>query len=84
VRPVELVAKAKEQLGELTGLDIEGATGIDRNGEGWIVTLVVLELERTPNTMDVLGAYEVVVGDDGELETFKRVRRFHRSATEED
>jgi hypothetical protein len=83
VRPVEIVRQAKEQVAELTGLKVEGTTGFERNGEGWIVTVVALELSRTPNTMDVLGSYEVVIDDDGELSQFKRTGRTHRAAVEE-
>ena len=46
------------------------------------MTVVALELARTPDTMDVLGAYEVVLDDDGDLLGFKRVKRFNRSAVE--
>ena len=83
MRPVEVVSNAKEQLAEVTGLDIEGATTLERDGDAWIVTVVALELARTPSTMDVLGAYEVAVDEEGEMVTFNRVRRFHRSATED-
>jgi Gas vesicle synthesis protein GvpO len=83
VRPAEIVTQAKQHVGELTGLKVEGATGFERNGDGWIVTVVALELSRTPNTMDVLGTYEVVVADDGELQQFKRTGRAHRAAVEE-
>lgn len=83
MRPAEIVKVAKEQVAELTGLKVEGATGFERNGDGWIVTVVTLELSRTPNTMDVLGFYEVVVADDGELQKFKRTGRTHRAAVEE-
>ena len=80
MRPVELVRRAQEELAEVTGLPVEGAMGLEMNGEDCVVTVVALELERTPNTMDVLGAYEVRLSDDGELQSFKRVRRFHRAA----
>ena len=83
VHAVEIVRQAKEQVAELTGLKVEGATGFERNGDGWLVTVVALELSRTPNTMDVLGVYEVVLGDDGDLQQFKRTRRTHRAAVEE-
>jgi hypothetical protein len=87
MRARELVREAKEQVAELTGLNVEGATSLDRrNGDGddgWTVTVVALELARTPNTMDVLGAYEVSLSDDGDLLGFKRLRRFTRSAAEE-
>jgi hypothetical protein len=83
VRPIEIVAEAKRQVAEVTGLDVEGATGFERNGDGWVVTVVALELARTPDTMDVLGVYEVVISDDGELQQFKRTARTHRAAVEE-
>ena len=84
MRPAEIVEQAKQQVAELTGLKVEGASGFERNGEGWIVTVVALELTRTPNTMDVLGTYEVLIGDDGELQKFRRKGRSHRAAVEED
>ena len=37
-----------------------------------------------PNTMDVLGTYEVVIDDDGELARFKRTGRYHRAAVEDE
>ena len=40
----------------------------------------VLELERVPNTMDILATYEVRLSDDGELLGFQRGRRYHRAA----
>ena len=83
MRPVEIVKHAKQHVAELTGLAVEGTTGFERNGDGWVVTVVALELSRTPNTMDVLGTYEVVVADDGELQHFKRTGRTHRAAVEE-
>ena len=83
MRPAEIVTQAKEHVAELTGLKVEGATGFERNGDGWVVTVVTLELSRTPDTMDVLGTYEVVVDDDGELSQFKRTGRTHRAAVEE-
>jgi hypothetical protein len=85
VRPTELVARAKEQLAEMTGLKVESATGLVRDDEGsWLVTVVALELSKIPNTMDVLGLYEVALTEDGELEAFKRLRRYPRSAAEEE
>ena len=82
MKPVELVKRAKEEVAELTGLEVEGATSFDRNGDGWIVTVVALELSRTPNTMDVLGVYEATISDDGELQRLYRTHRLHRAAVE--
>jgi hypothetical protein len=81
----EALRQAKQLLAELTGLKPGTVTAIDRDDDGgWRVTVEMVELERIPNTMDVLGSYEVTVGDDGGLRGYRRVRRYHRSATEED
>jgi Gas vesicle synthesis protein GvpO len=78
----EAVRAARELLAELTGLKPGTITGIDHEDDGWRVTIEMVELERVPNTMDVLGSYEIELGDDGQLRGYRRVRRYHRSATE--
>jgi hypothetical protein len=75
---------AKELLAELTGLEPGTVTAVDREDGGWRVTVEMLELERVPNTMDILGSYEITIGDDGKLRGYRRVRRYHRSSTEEE
>jgi hypothetical protein len=85
VRADELILSAKEQVAELTGLEPETVSGLDRDGDGesWVVTVEALELSRVPNTMDVIGSYQVRLSDDGELLGFRRVRRYHRSEVED-
>jgi hypothetical protein len=84
VRPRELLATAMSEVGDLTGLPVETVSSFERDGDGdWIVTVEVLELERVPNTMDVLASYEVRLSDDGEVRGFNRRRRYPRSATDE-
>jgi hypothetical protein len=80
----ELLDTAKEQVAALVGKKIEAVSGIDRDGdEGWTVLVEVLELERVPNTMDILATYEVTLSDDGELLGFQRGRRYHRAAEDD-
>jgi hypothetical protein len=81
----DVARTAKETLQELTGFPPEAVTGVERNGDGngWLVTVDVLELERIPSTTDVLASYEVELDDSGELVSFKRGRRFQRSQAEE-
>ena len=59
-------------------------TGIEKNGTDWTVTVEVVELERIPNTTDVLGVYEVMVDKNGDLTGTRRTRRFYRSEAGED
>jgi Gas vesicle synthesis protein GvpO len=67
------------QLQDLIGRPIEAVTGIEKNGSEWTVQVEVVELQRIPNTTDVLGVYEVNVDKDGELTGTRRTRRFYRS-----
>src|SRR5919198_3024820 len=80
----DFAMEAARQLQELTGRPVEGITGMEKDGSEWTVTLEVLELERVPNTTDVLGKYEVTVDKDGELTGARRTRRYHRAEAGED
>jgi hypothetical protein len=85
VGPGELIRTAKQQVAELTGLRPETVSGLDRDGDGaWVIRVEALELTRVPETMDVLGSYEVTLSDDGELRGFRRLRRYHRAATDDE
>jgi hypothetical protein len=68
-------------VSELTGLQAETVTGLSRAGDSWLVTVEALELARVPNTMDVLGTFEVTISVDGELLGFRRLGHRRRSAT---
>jgi hypothetical protein len=78
-KAMDIVRKAREQLTELTGREPESVLGVTRDDEnGWRVTLEVLELERVPNTMDLLGSYEVRLDGGGDLQEYTRTRRYAR------
>jgi hypothetical protein len=80
----DLVQEARRHVSELTGLRPETVTGLNRVDDRWVVTVEMLELARVPNTMDVLGTFEVTLSDDGELLGFRRLGRHRRSATEDE
>jgi hypothetical protein len=84
VQPFELAQQAKRQVSEMTGLEAETVTGIDCAGDDrWVVTVEVVELQRIPNTMDVMGTFEATLSQDGELVGFRRRGRHRRSQTDE-
>jgi len=84
-RPLrEIVMDAVEQVQDLIGRPVESVTGMEKNGSEWTVTLEVLELERVPNTTDVLGKYEVTVDRNGDVTGAHRTRRYHRAEAGED
>ena len=82
--PRQLIDTAREQVAEITGHEVEGVSGMRRHDDnGWTVTVEVLELERVPNTMDLLASYDVTLSEDGDLIGFERRRRSHRSAVDD-
>ncbi|MCU1422540.1 MAG: gas vesicle protein [Solirubrobacterales bacterium] len=84
MRPFELAQQAREQVAEMTGLQSGTVTGLDRGGDDrWVVTVEVVELERIPNTMDVMGTFEVTLSEDGELVGLRRRGRRRRSQTDQ-
>ena len=79
---VRYARRAMNTLADLVGCPAEGITGIRRNDDGWIVEVEVLEVERVPETSDVLASYEVEIDNDGEIVEFRRLRRYLRTQTE--
>jgi hypothetical protein len=86
-RPLEIAQEARDQLAQLIGRRPEGILGVERDEDesgGWRVTLEVLELERVPNSTDLLGCYVARVDDQGDLMGYQRMRRYQRGQPDED
>ena len=82
--PLELAQQARRQVAEMTGLESGTVTGLGRAGDDrWIVTVEVVELERIPNTMDVMGTFEVTLSEEGNLVGLRRSGRHRRSETDQ-
>ena len=84
MKPSEVADKAKEHLIDLTGLEAVTVSRLDKVEKGWEVTVEMLELRKIPDSSDVLGSYQCVVDDDGDLLSYKRVLRYRRSDVMED
>ena len=78
----DLTIAARETVRDLTGYPPEAVSGLQWDGESWLVTVDVLELERIPSTTDVLGTYVVQLDEEGNLMGYKRRRRFVRGQAE--
>jgi len=76
----QIAELARRELAEITGLEAESATSLERSDDGgWTVTVELLELSRIPETDDMLGLYEVDLDEEGQLLSYRRVRRYSRS-----
>jgi hypothetical protein len=78
VSAAEAVRRARRQLADVTGREVEAVTSVERTDDGWRVELEVVELHRVPDTTDVLAAYDVTLTPRGRLVGFRRERRYHR------
>lgn len=76
-----LLKRAKQQLAEATGLKPEGVTRASKDNGGWRIGVEMLEMSRIPNSADVLGDYEAVLTDEGEMVKFERHRTRLRCET---
>ena len=70
----ELTERAKSQLAEVTGLKPVTVTGTFSDEQGWHITLDMLEMVRIPPATDVLGDYDVLMDEDGNMLKFERKR----------
>ncbi|MGP1256159.1 MAG: gas vesicle protein [Kiloniellales bacterium] len=75
---VQAARKAKQQLQEITGLEVATVSAMEEHEGGWRAYVNLVELRRVPSTSDVLATYEAILNAEGELETYKRLRRFLR------
>jgi hypothetical protein len=80
----ELSQAALLTVGQLTGYRPEAVTGLEWDGELWQVTVDALELERVPNTCDVIGSYVVQLDEKGTLRGYRRTGRFQRAQAMEE
>jgi hypothetical protein len=80
----QVATRAARQLLELTGREAEGVTGLKRSDDGWTVEVEVVEVRRIPDTTDILALYEVDVDSRGDLQGYRRLKRYSRGAARED
>jgi hypothetical protein len=60
-------------------------TAFERSDDdGWKLTVELVELSRIPRAADVLGVYDVTLDAKGDLQGYRRVRRYARGETRDD
>lgn len=81
----EAIERVRRDLPGLLGRPIEAVLGLERDDQArWHVTVQVVELSRIPTSTDVLGSYAVTLDPDGELDGYRRLRRYLRNQADED
>ena len=74
----EAAKAALREIAQLTAKQPEGVTQVERTEDGWRVGIEIVEDQRIPSSADVLATYETTIDADGELLSYRRVRRYAR------
>ena len=74
----EAAKAALSQIAAFTAKQPEGVTGVERTRDGWTVGIELVEDQRIPSSSDILAIYETTIDADGELLSYRRVRRYAR------
>jgi hypothetical protein len=80
----EAIKKAEENFTRLSKMPLASVVGLSKTEEGWVVLLEALERRAIPDTMDILGLYEVRLDNEGNLFGFERKRLRKRGETKEE
>jgi len=67
-----LIEQTRKELNKLTGLDLSTTKGVKKDGEGWIITIELIEKHSIPDQMDILALYEVNIDAEGNIQSFDR------------
>lgn len=72
-----IITQAKEQLAVLHPLPVSGVVGATKREDGWHVTVELVERKGIPDAQDLLGVYEIVLDETGDMVSYyrKQVRR---------
>ncbi|TDE34756.1 gas vesicle protein [Nonomuraea mesophila] len=73
-------ATGQRHIVELTGRQSEGITLVKPEDDGWVVNVEVVEDRRIPSSGDVLALYQVELDGEGELRSYRRLRRYRRGS----
>jgi hypothetical protein len=80
----EVAEKARQEFVRLGKKPADGVTGLSKTEEGWSVLLEALERRAIPDTMDVLGLYELHLDNEGNLLGLDRKKLRKRGETNEE
>jgi hypothetical protein len=80
---MEAARRATDAVHELTRREPEHVISVAKQNDSWHVGLEVVELQRLPDSADIVAVYEVTLDTRGELVTCRRERRYVRGSAEE-
>lgn len=80
---LQAIAHAKEAVATMTDLTIDSVVHCARGEDlNWSVSLDVVESYARMGDNDLLATYEVAIAPNGEMQSFTRIKRYHREDRE--
>ena len=79
-----LIKKARQQLGDLVGLEVASTVSVRKDEPNWWLQVEVVEKRSIPPSQDILATYELMIDESGDVQNFARVgmrRRMDVSAS---
>ena len=72
VNAMEAAKVAQTEIVRLTKREVVGVTGMSQDKGEWHVTVELVEKKSVPDAQDLLGGYEVVIDETGNVLDFAR------------
>lgn len=73
-----IAQQAMRQIRELVQKKPLAVIAVEKEGTRWKALVEVLERKAIPDTQDIIGVYEILLTDSGELSSYKQVEKRHR------
>ena len=73
-----ITTKAKEQIKSLLQKQPLSVIALAKEGTKWKVQVEVLERKAVPDTQDLIGIYELLLTEAGDLSSYKQIEVRHR------
>ncbi|WP_338727023.1 gas vesicle protein GvpO, halophile-type [Haladaptatus sp. DJG-WS-42] len=79
---LDVRTRVAETATDLIGHELDGVSEVMATSDGgWRAVVEVVERHSVPDTQDILGQYELLLTERGEIEGYSRLGRFRRSDT---
>ena len=70
----EVINAAKDQLQSILTLDVANVIAASKTNDGWDVKIDLVERKAIPDTQDLLGTYDVILDEEGNIVSYERKR----------
>ncbi|MDD2835562.1 MAG: gas vesicle protein [Methanothrix sp.] len=78
----DILGIANQAAQTMLNKKLDSVISLNKDAEGWVAEIEVLERKSVPDTQDIMGRYEMKFDLDGELLGYKRIMLRRRSDME--